>query len=86
MSNLDFKAAIGELGQAVDYLHSTGSPKVGCIGFCMGGALSFCAAQHAGVDCAVPFYGIPSREVCQPEVIKVPVQVKDHRQQQMYPN
>lgn len=73
-SNLDFKAAISELGQAVTYLRSTGSPKVGCIGFCMGGALTFCAAQHAGVDCAVPFYGTPSRDVCQPKDIRIPVQ------------
>lgn len=74
MGSMDFKAAIGELGQAATYLRSTGSPKVGCIGFCMGGALCFCAAQHTGVDCVTPFYGIPSREVCQPESIKVPVQ------------
>ena len=34
--------------------------QVGCIGFCMGGALTLAAAQHAGVDCGVAFYGTPS--------------------------
>jgi carboxymethylenebutenolidase len=64
MSNLDFKAAVGEMTDAVSYLRSSGSPKVGVCGFCMGGALSFAAAQHAGVDCAAPFYGIPDPAIC----------------------
>jgi carboxymethylenebutenolidase len=64
MNNLDFKAAVGEMTDAVSYLRSTGSPKVGVCGFCMGGALSFAAAQHAGVDCAAPFYGIPDPAIC----------------------
>lgn len=74
MGNLDFKAATEEITQSVKYLKSTGSPKVGTIGFCMGGALTFCAAQHSGVDCAVPFYGTPGAAVCTPEDIKVPLQ------------
>eukprot|EP00882_Tetradesmus_deserticola_P011083 GHRQ01011718.1.p1 GENE.GHRQ01011718.1~~GHRQ01011718.1.p1 ORF type:complete len:281 (+),score=86.17 GHRQ01011718.1:216-1058(+) len=74
MNNLDFKAAVAELTDAVVYLRSTGSPKVGVVGFCMGGALTFAAAQHAGVDCAAPFYGIPDPAICDPAAIKVPVQ------------
>lgn len=35
------------------------------MGFCMGGALTLCAAQHAGVDAANPFYGLPGPEICQ---------------------
>jgi hypothetical protein len=31
----------------------------------MGGALTFAAAQHAGVDAAAPFYGIPDPAICQ---------------------
>ena len=64
MSNLDFPKAVTELGEAAEYLRSTGSPKVGVVGFCMGGALSFAAAQHANVDCAAPFYGVPSPDYC----------------------
>ena len=33
--------------------------QVGCIGFCMGGALSFLAAMQAPIDAAVAFYGRP---------------------------
>lgn len=74
MNHLDFKGSVGEMKSAVDYLRETGSKKVGVVGFCMGGALTFAAAQHAGVDCAAPFYGIPDPAICQPDAIKVPVQ------------
>lgn len=74
MSNLDFPKALAELGEAAEYLRSTGSSKVGVVGFCMGGALSFATAQHANVDCAAPFYGTPPAAICEVEKIKVPVQ------------
>jgi hypothetical protein len=32
MNNLNFKEAVAELGQAADYLRSTGASKVGCTG------------------------------------------------------
>ncbi|PRW56138.1 carboxymethylenebutenolidase-like protein [Chlorella sorokiniana] len=73
LSKLDWVAAVEEIKQAVEFLRSEGAPKVGAMGFCMGGALTLCAAQHAGVDAANPFYGLPGPEICQPENIKVPV-------------
>ena len=33
--------------------------QVGVVGFCMGGALTLIAAQHANVAAAAPFYGTP---------------------------
>lgn len=75
MGHLDFVKATDEVKHAVEYLRSEGSTKVGVVGFCMGGALAFAAAQHAGVDAAVPFYGTPGDpKVCELEKIKVPVQ------------
>lgn len=74
MNNLDFKNAVEEMKQAVDYLKATGSAKVGAVGFCMGGALAFCAAQHCGVAAAAPFYGTPHPAVCEVEKITVPVE------------
>lgn len=71
--NLDFPQAVEELKAAAEYLRSSGAKKVGVIGFCMGGALSLAAAQHAAVDVAVVNYGIPPEAICQPEKIKVPV-------------
>ncbi len=41
--------------------------QVGCMGFCMGGALSFLAGQEADVDAIAPFYGTPD-----PKLAKVP--------------
>jgi carboxymethylenebutenolidase len=32
--------------------------KVGALGFCLGGLLAYLAAAHAGVDCAVSYYGV----------------------------
>jgi carboxymethylenebutenolidase len=66
MSGLDFRAATAEVGAAAAYLRASGAPSVGVVGFCMGGALALAAAQHAGVDAAISFYGIPgSPEVCE---------------------
>ena len=64
MNHLDFKGAIDEMSTAVQYLRDNGAQKVGCVGFCMGGALTFCAAQHSGVDAAAPFYGTPDPAIC----------------------
>ncbi|GAB4820555.1 hypothetical protein N2152v2_007601 [Parachlorella kessleri] len=73
--HLDWPGAVEELSQAVKFLREGGANKVGAIGFCMGGALALAAAQKAGVDAAVPFYGLPQEGLCQPQNIKVPVQL-----------
>ena len=61
MGALDFKAACAEISSAASYLLSTGSPKVGITGFCMGGALTL-AAMSVGADvvAGAPFYGVPN--------------------------
>jgi carboxymethylenebutenolidase len=65
MTELDTLNAVQELAGAVAYLkqHPRSNGKVGVVGFCMGGALSFAAACHIeGIDAVVPFYGIPPAE------------------------
>ena len=75
MTNLDWPNAKAELVECARYLKATGSPKVGVVGFCMGGALALIAAQHADdVTCAAPFYGTPDPGICQTEKISKPVQ------------
>ena len=66
LSKLDWAAALEEIKAAVQYLRDGGATRVACIGFCMGGALSLAAAQHAGIQCAAPFYGLPgvSGDMC----------------------
>lgn len=75
MGNLDWPKARDELVAAARFLREEGSPRVGTLGFCMGGALSLVGAQWSpDVSCAVAFYGTPGRELCQPETIKKPIQ------------
>lgn len=74
MSNLDFANACAEIAAAAEYLRSSGSPRVACTGFCMGGALAFAAASTgANLDAILPFYGIPQAQYFDISKIKVPV-------------
>lgn len=59
MGSLDFPGAVKEIDQAAAYLKEEGSPKVGIVGFCMGGALTMgglAASNH--IACGAPFYGV----------------------------
>ena len=63
MTELDTLAAMKDIAGAVSYAkeHARSNGKVGVIGFCMGGALSFAAACHVeGLSAIVPFYGTPA--------------------------
>lgn len=73
-SMLNWPMAVQEITEAAQYLIDTGSPTVGITGFCMGGGLSYCAAQFSPVKCAAPFYGWPQYQYCQLDQIKdVPI-------------
>ena len=76
MQGLDFgDAATQDARGAAQYLKSTGSKKVGVIGFCMGGALTVLAAMYdPEFDAAVTFYGYPPPEAGDPGSIKIPLQ------------
>ena len=59
MSGLDFPAAVGEIASAASHLKAEGSPRVGVVGFCMGGALAMGSlAASADIVCGAPFYGV----------------------------
>ena len=48
--------------------------KVGAIGFCLGGRLSYLAAARSGVDCAVSYYGVTiDQYLAEASKIKVPM-------------
>lgn len=75
MSSLDFPNAVKELSTAATYLKTTGSPKIGVIGFCMGGALSLASIEHAAdVSAGVVCYGLPPGAICEPSKVCKPVQ------------
>lgn len=73
--NLDWPAAVQELVQAAEYLVSTGSPKVGAVGFCMGGSLAIAACQWGKIHAAVSCYGLPQFEICPPTKVVAPIQI-----------
>jgi carboxymethylenebutenolidase len=57
---MDRQRAVRDLGAAADYLRSQGSPKVGAVGYCMGGALVWELATRPGaIDAGAPYYGRP---------------------------
>ncbi len=76
MSNLDWQGAVEDVKSAAISLRASGSKKVGATGFCMGGALSLAGAVRFPevIDCAAPFYGIPSKQLADPSKATVPIQ------------
>ena len=75
MTNLNFGDAAGQdVRGAVQQLKSSGSPKVGVTGFCMGGALTLLSAANVPEsDAAVAWYGFPPLEYIDPKKIKAPL-------------
>jgi carboxymethylenebutenolidase len=77
MQALDKRQALDEIAGAVQYLaaHARGNGRVGVIGFCMGGALSFAAAANIPeLAAAVPFYGIPDASLVDYGKVRAPIQ------------
>ena len=48
-------AVVADINAAADHVRSAG--KVGVIGYCWGGSMSFLGACDANIDCAVSYYG-----------------------------
>ena len=75
MSGLDWNGAIQDISAGAKYLISLGCRKVGVMGFCMGGAISFAAAVRSPeISAAAPFYGIPKSSIANLLEIRIPVQ------------
>jgi len=78
MTDLDFgDAASQDVRGAVGYLKGLklGSGKVAVTGYCMGGALTWLAAQQSPeVDAAVVWYGMPPVQAIAADKLKLPVQ------------
>jgi carboxymethylenebutenolidase len=76
MTELDTGAAVQEIGATVAYLeeHPRGNGKVGVIGFCLGGALTFASACHLpGLGAVVPFYGVPPADKVDYSKVTAPI-------------
>jgi carboxymethylenebutenolidase len=75
MTGLNFGDAAGQdIRGAVQYLKSTGSPKSGVTGFCMGGALTVLSAVNVPeMDAGVIWYGYPPLEYVDASKIRAPL-------------
>jgi len=73
MQNLDFGNANTDVCSAVEHLKQS-CPKVGVIGFCMGGALTVLAAVYSKTDAACCWYGVPPAEAADTSTIAMPFQ------------
>lgn len=77
MTALDREQALQEIEGAAQYLlaHERAGGRVGVIGFCMGGALSFRAAESiSDFSAVVPFYGAPPADQYNVAKVRAPIQ------------
>jgi carboxymethylenebutenolidase len=76
MTALDQGRALEDIEAAAQHLlaHPRAGGRVGVIGFCMGGMLSFRAAETiSDFHCAVPFYGAPNPEQYNVSKVRAPI-------------
>lgn len=59
MGEFDQDAGIRDIEATIHHIRRTlGVPKVGCVGYCLGGRLAFMAAARTDVDASVGYYGV----------------------------
>ncbi len=59
MKGLDVKLAIKDSLAAAAYLRALGGdPKIGAVGYCLGGKLAYLLAMDCGIDATVSYYGV----------------------------
>ncbi|MEO7397205.1 MAG: dienelactone hydrolase family protein, partial [Ilumatobacteraceae bacterium] len=81
MMALNIGEASKEMSAAIDLLiDRTGRPKVGVIGFCMGGGLALVVACNRAdvVAACAPFYGLIPWESAQPDWSRLTAKVEGH--------
>jgi len=85
MTGLNFAdAASQDIRGAVQHLKKT-SPKVGVVGFCMGGALTVLSAVFVKeVDAASSWYGFPPEGAAEVKTISIPIQFHFAEQDQFF--
>ena len=88
MAALDHERALEDIEAAATYLtaHERAGGRVGVIGFCMGGMLTFRAAERiSDFSCAVPFYGVPPAEQYNVSKVRAPILILHGEGDQVIP-
>ncbi len=76
MGSLDWGRALEDIEAAATYLlaHERAGGRVGVLGFCMGGALTFKSAETiSDFSCAVPFYGVVPADQYNVSKVRAPI-------------
>jgi carboxymethylenebutenolidase len=74
--SLEIERAGRDMAGAVSFLreHERVDPKkVGCVGYCMGGALALNLATIAPIDAAAPYYGLPMGQTSDWSKVRGPI-------------
>ncbi|CDO34595.1 dienelactone hydrolase family protein [Novosphingobium sp. KN65.2] len=59
MSNHDFDLGIRDIEAVIHWIRrEAGVPKVGLVGYCMGGRIAYMAAARTDIDASVGYYGV----------------------------
>ncbi|MFN3230644.1 MAG: dienelactone hydrolase family protein [Alphaproteobacteria bacterium] len=58
----DVPKGVEDIQVTIDHLRESGSPKVGCVGYCLGGLLAYLTAAHTDIDASVGYYGVSINE------------------------
>ncbi|MFO0590838.1 MAG: dienelactone hydrolase family protein [Polyangiaceae bacterium] len=75
-TELDRESALDDIEAAAMYLadHPRAGGRIGVIGFCMGGSLTFRALERiSDFNCGVPFYGVPPADQYNVAKVRAPI-------------
>ena len=69
-----------DIEAAIRWLHSQGTAKVGCVGYCLGGRLAYMAAARTDIDASAGYYGVmidqmldEAHHIAKPLMLHIPV-------------
>ncbi|DBA95264.1 TPA: hypothetical protein ACH3X3_013158 [Trebouxia sp. C0006] len=85
ISKRNYRALIPDLYKGKVGVEVEEAKHVGCMGFCMGGALTLAMSQSGKIDCGAPCYGLPSEGHGEAEKMKIPLQGHFGRQDTFFP-
>lgn len=86
MTQLDKNASVRDVQAVIDHAREKGAPKVGVLGYCMGGYIAFLAACRTNSDASIAYHG-GGIQTALPEAgaIKAPVMLHNPMKDSLIP-